>query len=112
MSTKELIEEGDKLLECSWEEHEKKLVKRLLDTIISYKSFIPNSLKLDIKELLIMANRIKYDYDELVIKLEKLIQDKSDLHNIYIEQSCIEKQTIELEKKIIHDLEELDKVQS
>lgn len=81
MSTKELIEEGNKLLESSWEEHEKILVRRMLDTIVSYKSLIPKSLKADIKAMLIMANRIKNDYDGLVIKCtlkdidEKLIEN-------------------------------------
>ena len=82
MSTKELIEEATKLLESSWNEHEKILVKRMLDTMVSYKSFIPKSLKADIKALLIMANRIKNDYDELVIKYEQTNIDVEEKLNV------------------------------
>lgn len=70
MSTKEIIAEGNKLLERSWEQHEKDLVKKLLDTMVSYKSFIPKALKEDIKAMLVMANRIKNDYDQLVLKTQ------------------------------------------
>lgn len=67
MSTNELVIEATKLLESSWLEHEKNLVKRVLDNMISYKSLIPKALKKDIRDLLIMANRIKTEYDNLII---------------------------------------------
>ena len=95
MSTKELIEEANKLLESSWEEHEKILVKRILDTMVSYKSFIPKSLKADIKAILIMANRIKNEYDELVVKY-KLKNDKEVLE-LDVEKLDVEKLDVDVD---------------
>lgn len=123
MSTKELIEEANKLLESSWEEHEKVLVKRMLDTMVSYKSLIPKSLKSDIKAMLVMANRIKNDYDELVIKYkskaskdistatlneEEILEEKSVIKSLETEQLEIEKLKDELEDKLNDDLEKLN----
>ena len=68
MSTKELLEEANKLLSSNWENHEKELVKRMIDSLIAYKSLIPKSLKNDVKAMLQMANRIKAEYDELLEK--------------------------------------------
>lgn len=78
MSTKEINEEGKKLLESSWEEHEKVLVKRLLDNLSSYNYLIPKYMKDDIKALLIMANRIKSEYDILLLQYAKDIQKYTD----------------------------------
>jgi hypothetical protein len=75
MSTKELIEESNKLLANNWEDHEKELVKRMIDSLVAYKSLIPKSLKQDVKSMLQMANRIKAEYDLL---LEKYKNDKTD----------------------------------
>lgn len=68
MSTKELIEEANKLLASNWEDHEKELVKRMIDSLVAYKSLIPKSLKQDVKAMLQMANRIKAEYDILLEK--------------------------------------------
>lgn len=68
MSTKELIEEANKLLASNWEDHEKELVKRMIDSLVAYKSLIPKSLKQDVKAMLQMANRIKAEYDMLLEK--------------------------------------------
>lgn len=75
MSTKELIEEANKLLASNWEDHEKDLVKRMIDSLVAYKSLIPKSLKQDVKAMLQMANRIKAEYDLL---LEKYKNEKKD----------------------------------
>lgn len=117
MSTKELIEEANKLLERSWEEHEKVLVKRMLDTMVSYKSLIPKSLKTDIKAMLIMANRIKNDYDDLVLKYNNTIQEmqenntiqenKTDIEEIQKEQLQIDIISNELNAKINFDLQQI-----
>jgi spore cortex formation protein SpoVR/YcgB (stage V sporulation) len=66
--TKELLEEANKLLASNWEDHEKNLVKRMIDSLVAYKSLIPKSLKNDVKAMLQMANRIKAEYDELLQK--------------------------------------------
>ena len=75
MSTKELIEEANKLLASNWEDHEKDLVKRMIDSLVAYKSLIPKSLKQDVKAMLQMSNRIKAEYDLL---LEKYKNEKKD----------------------------------
>jgi hypothetical protein len=94
MSTKELLEEANKLLSSNWQNHEKELVKRMIDSLIAYKSLIPNRLKNDVKAMLQMANRIKAEYDELLDKY------KSEKEN--------EEQSDEL-KQIEKDLEIIDK---
>jgi hypothetical protein len=78
MTTKELLEEANKLLSNNWETHEKELVKRMVDSLIAYKLLIPKSLKNDVRAMLQMANRIKAEYDEL---LEKNKVEKAQLYN-------------------------------
>ena len=68
MSSKELLEETNKLLSSTWEDSEKILVKRMVDSLISYKALIPKSLKQDVIAMLQMANRIKTEYDMLLEK--------------------------------------------
>lgn len=68
MSSKELLEETQKLISSSWEDNEKSLIKRMIDSLISYKNFIPKSLKQDVIAMLQMANRIKAEYDMLLEK--------------------------------------------
>lgn len=79
MSTKELLEEANKLLASNWEDHEKELVKRMIDSLVAYKSLIPKSLKNDVKAMLQMANRIKAEYDEL---LQKYKDEKKDIEEV------------------------------
>lgn len=102
MSTKELIEEANKLLESNWEEHEKQLVKKLIDSLISYKALIPKSLKNDVKAMLQMANRIKSEYDDLLDKFKKEI--KSEEHTEQLETDL--QKFKELEEKIEEDIRE------
>lgn len=78
MSTKELIEEANKLLASNWEDHEKDLVKRMVDSLVAYKSLIPKSLKQDVKAMLQMANRIKTEYDLLLAKYKNETDDNED----------------------------------
>lgn len=75
MSTKELVEEANKLLASNWEDHEKELVKRMIDSLVAYKSLIPKSLKQDVKAMLQMANRIKAEYDMLLEKYKNEHKD-------------------------------------
>jgi hypothetical protein len=89
MSSKEILEEGNKLLSKNWLTSEKELIQRLLDNIISYKSLIPKTTKKDITELLILSNHIKEEYDEL----KKLVQEKHPDNEKEIEQ--IEKMSLD-----------------
>lgn len=72
MSTKELIEEGEKLLSNDWNEEDKILVKRMIDSLITYKYLIPKGLKQDIKDIIQLAHRIKNEYDDLFKKYQTL----------------------------------------
>lgn len=82
MSTKELLEEANKLLSSNWENHEKELVKRMIDSLIAYKSLIPKSLKNDVKAMLQMANRIKTEYDELLQKYNTEMESNNEPDNL------------------------------
>lgn len=72
MSTKELNDQTFILLTLDWEEHEKLLIKRLTDSLNSYKLLLPKSLKQDIKDMLAMATNIKINYEILISKNKKL----------------------------------------
>jgi hypothetical protein len=106
MSTKELIEEANKLLASNWEDHEKDLVKRMIDSLIAYKALIPKSLKNDVKAMLQMANRIKREYDELLEKYKNEQKNSEELKNLEKDIQELE----ELEKKVEEDLENIEKV--
>lgn len=92
MSTKELLDEADKLLSSDWASHEKELVTRMINSLIAYKSFIPKSLKNDVKAMLQMANRIKAEYDELLKKYKteknQLDKDTDELKELHDETSA------------------------
>jgi hypothetical protein len=81
MSTKELIEEANKLLASNWEDSEKELVKRMIDSLVAYKSLIPKSLKQDVKAMLQMANRIKAEYDLLLEKYKNEHKEQIEEEN-------------------------------
>lgn len=66
MSSKELFEQTERLLILNWDESEKLLIKRLTDSLISYKLLLPKSLKQDIKDMLVMSTKIKEEYDNLI----------------------------------------------
>jgi hypothetical protein len=74
--TQQIIDEANVLLESSWDDIDKELLKRMVDSLIYYKRLIPNALKDDVKTILKMANRIKADYDILLEKYNKEIADK------------------------------------
>jgi hypothetical protein len=61
-----MINEAKNLLNHNWEEEERVLIQKVIDNLIYYKKFIPNSLKDDVKSILDMANKIKIDYDNLL----------------------------------------------
>lgn len=69
--TQQIIEEANKLLNTDWTNEDKELVSRIVSNLKTYKSFIPNSLKDDICSVLEMANRIKKEYDELLVKFKE-----------------------------------------
>lgn len=106
MSTKELIEEANKLLASNWEDHEKELVKRMIDSLISYKALIPKSLKNDVKAMLQMANRIKREYDELLQKYRSEQQNSEELEKLEKDLETLEN----LEKKVEEEIEKIEKV--
>lgn len=72
MTTKEIIEEGDKLLSNDWNDEDKILVKRMIDSLITYKYLIPKGLKQDMKAIIQLAHRIKNEYDDLCKKYQTL----------------------------------------
>lgn len=78
MSTKELLEEANKLLASNWDEYDKELVKRSIDSLINYKYFIPKSLKNDIIAMLQIANHIKTEYDKLLQKYNSEIKQQEN----------------------------------
>lgn len=100
MSTKELLEEANKLLSSNWEDHEKDLVKRMIDSLIAYKSLIPKSLKNDVKAMLQMANRIKAEYDELLNKYKAEQKHSEELDNLEKDLQALEKLEIKVEEDI------------
>ncbi len=106
MSTKELIEEANKLLASNWEDHEKNLVKRMIDSLIAYKSLIPKSLKNDVKAMLQMANKIKGEYDELLERYKSEKEASSELQQLENDL----KELNDLETKVEEDLEIIEKV--
>jgi hypothetical protein len=60
-----VIEHAKLLLDKSWTEEEKVLIKKMIDNLNFYKSLIPKALKGDIIAIFDMANKIKDDYDIL-----------------------------------------------
>lgn len=112
--TQQIIDEANKLLNTDWTYEYKELVSRIIGNLKSYKSFIPNSLKDDIRSVLEMANRIKKEYDELLIKFKEAetnvaaYEDKNNyqkevLNNIEKELEVLK----ELELKVEEDLENI-----
>jgi len=102
----QIIDEANKLLNTDWTTDDKELVSRIVCNLKSYKSFIPSSLKDDIRSVLEMANRIKKDYDELLIKFKEaennvaVFEDKNNnqkevLDNIEQELKKLEELKIE-----------------
>lgn len=99
MSTKELIEEGDKLLSNDWNEEDKMLVKRMIDSLVTYKYLIPKGLKQDIKAIIQLAHRIKNEYDELSKKYQTLsiIENKECEIIEILKQSNLENNPLDLD---------------
>jgi phosphoserine aminotransferase len=60
-----VIEHAKLLLDKSWSEEEKQLIKKMIDNLNFYKSLIPKALKSDIIAVFELANRIKDEYDIL-----------------------------------------------
>jgi len=85
--TQQIIDEANKLLNTDWVNEDKELISRIIGNLKTYKSFIPSSLKDDIRDILMMANKIKKEYDELLVKFKQAennvaeFEDKNN-HNI------------------------------
>lgn len=60
-----IIDHAKLLLDKSWNEEEKVLIKKMIDNLNFYKSLIPKALKGDIIAIFDMANKIKDDHDIL-----------------------------------------------
>lgn len=112
--TQQIIDEANKLLNTDWTNEDKELVSRIIGNLKSYKSFIPSSLKDDIRLVLEMANRIKKEYDELLVKFKEAesnvaaYEDKNNnqkevLDNIEQELKKLE----EIQLKVEEDLNEI-----
>lgn len=112
--TQQIIDEANKLLNTDWTNEDKELVSRIIGNLKSYKSFIPSSLKDDIRSVLEMANRIKKEYDELLIKFKEAennvaaFEDKNNnqkevLDNIEQELKKLD----DLQLKVEEDLNEI-----
>lgn len=89
-----MIDEAKNLLNHNWEEEERLLIQKVIDNLIYYKKFIPNSLKGDVQSILNMANKIKIDYDNLVESNQKCICKETP----QIQEKIIQEETIETEK--------------
>jgi hypothetical protein len=72
-----MLEQINCLLNQDWSIEEKKMIQRLVDTLLYYKYLIPKNLKQDVISVLDMANVIKQDYAKLQNQVtENLIKDK------------------------------------
>lgn len=70
--TQQILDEADKLLKTDWTDKDKEIVCRMMNSLKYYKSFIPSSFKDDIKLMFEMANKIKREYDELLIRFKEI----------------------------------------
>lgn len=94
--TQHLLDEIDKLLNSTWNETDKELIQRMAGTLQYYKTFMPKVLKQDVRAILEIANRIKREYDELLVKYKKY-----DIENeCQADLKVIEDDIKELEKEI------------
>ena len=84
---------------------EKELIKRLLDTFVSYKFFIPKTLKEDVMDILNLANQIKSDYDKLLSSCSCSFggDDKETMIKL-------ENEIIEIQDKIENEINFLEKL--
>lgn len=91
-----MIDEAKNLLNHNWEEEERLLIQKVIDNLIYYKKFIPNSLKGDVQSILNMANKIKVDYDNLLnLKLTCTCKVEEEIIEEIIEEKTIQEETIE-----------------
>jgi DNA repair ATPase RecN len=112
--TQQIIDEANKLLNTDWTNDDKELVNRIIGNLKSYKSFIPSSLKDDIKAVLEMANRIKKEYDELLVKFKEAennvaaFEDKNNHQKEVLDN--IEKELEKLDDLQLKVEEDLDQI--
>jgi len=102
-TTKEMLEEAQRLLSTDWKDEDKVLIKKMIDSLVSYKSLIPRGLRQDITSILQMATRIKSEYDELLLKY------KNTQDSILLEQIKDDIQELQqLEENVQHELEMIE----
>lgn len=65
MSTQEILDEVDKMLNTQLTDEERVLLEKMATSIKYYKSLIPKELKQDVVRLMQMAYKYKFEYDEL-----------------------------------------------
>jgi hypothetical protein len=65
MSSKQVKEQLDNLLAHNWEEEQKELLSRVFENITYYNRFIPKTMKEDILAVLLLANGLKAELDDL-----------------------------------------------
>ena len=70
-----LVDKAKILLEKDWPTEQLQLIKRLVDNLMTYKAFIPNTLKGDIIAMLDIASNIKDEYDILKTRETDLIKE-------------------------------------
>ena len=65
MSSKEVKQQLDNLLAHDWEDEQKSLLSRVFEHITYYNRIIPKSMKEDILAILLLANGLKSELDDL-----------------------------------------------
>ena len=65
MSSKEVKQQLDNLLAHNWGEEQKSLLSRIFEHITYYNRFMPKTMKEDILAILLLANGLKTELDDL-----------------------------------------------
>jgi hypothetical protein len=74
-----MIEQANLLLNQEWNEQEKILVKRSIQNLLYYKSFIPKAIKNDVIDILTIANSIKSEYTILKKTLNQKLTRRNSI---------------------------------
>lgn len=72
-----MIEQTNALLNQAWTPDEKRLITRLVESLLYYKYLIPKNLKSDVVSILEIANKIKQDYTILKKTTEQKFKRRS-----------------------------------
>jgi hypothetical protein len=72
-----MIEEEFKLLlDKSWTDEEREMIKRIMDSLLYYKKLLPKSLKNDIIAALQLCNNLKHKIEIFETPLESIPEDQ------------------------------------